>query len=70
MSRRGVFLFHNEGAGRFADRSAALPADLAAARKLAATDWDHDGDLDLIVVGWDGRPHLWLNDGGNANQYI
>src|SRR2546427_5143877 len=30
----------------------------------------HDGDLDLIVVGSDGRPRLLLNEGGNANQYV
>jgi Flp pilus assembly protein TadD len=64
------FLFHNDGTGRFEDRSASLPAGLGAARKVLAVDWDHDGDLDLIVVGSDGRPHLLLNDGGNANQYV
>ncbi len=65
-----ALLFHNDGAGRFQDRSASLPKDLGAARRVAAVDWDHDGDLDLIVVGADGRPHLLLNDGGNANQYV
>ncbi len=67
---RGVFLFHNNGKGRFENRSSILSADLGAARKVTAVDWDHDGDLDLIVVGWDGRPHLLLNDGGNANQFV
>jgi tetratricopeptide (TPR) repeat protein len=67
---RRVLLFHNDGRGRFEDRSASLPKDLGSARKVAAVDWDHDGDLDLIVVGADGRPHLLLNDGGNANQYV
>ena len=67
---RGVFLFRNDGTGRFEDRSSSLPGDLASAQVVGATDWDHDGDLDLIVIGADGRPHLWLNDGGNANQYV
>ena len=67
---RGVFLFHNDGTGRFEDRSGALPGDLGAARKVTAVDWDHNGALDLIVVGGDGRPHLLLNEGGNSNQYV
>lgn len=66
----GVFLFRNDQKGRFVDQSSILPHDLPAARRIAAVDWDHDGDLDLIVVGADGRPHLWLNEGGNANQYV
>ena len=70
VAGRRVGLFHNDGAGRFQDRSAILPRDLGSARKVAAVDWDHDGDLDLIVVGADGRPHLLLNDGGNANQFV
>jgi hypothetical protein len=67
---RRILLFHNGGNGRFEDRSASLPKDLGSARKVAAVDWDHDGDLDLLVVAADGRPHLLLNDGGNANQYV
>ena len=67
---RGVFLFRNDATGRFVDRSAILPSDLPALRRVAAADYDRDGDLDLIVVGSDGRPRLLLNDGGNANQYV
>src|SRR6185295_5697467 len=29
-----------------------------------------DGDLDLIGGGWDGRPRVLRNDGGNVNQYV
>jgi len=67
---RGVYLFRNDQTGRFVDHSAILPDDLRAARRVAAVDYDRDGDLDLIVVGEDGRPRLLLNDGGNANQYV
>jgi tetratricopeptide (TPR) repeat protein len=70
VAGRRVFLFRNDGSGRFEDRSASLPGDLRAAQSVTAVDWDHDGDLDLIVVGADGRPHLLLNDGGNSNQYV
>jgi len=67
---RGVYLFRNDQTGRFVDHSSILPADLHAASRVVAVDYDRDGDLDLIVVGADGRPRLLLNDGGNANQYV
>ena len=70
VGARGVYLFRNDQTGRFVDRSAILPEDLHAGRRVAAVDFDRDGDLDLIVVGEDGRPRLLLNEGGNANQYV
>jgi tetratricopeptide (TPR) repeat protein len=67
---RGVFLFRNDAKGRFEDFSTSLPDSLRAGRAVAVADVDQDGDLDLIVVGWDGRPRLLRNDGGNVNQYV
>src|SRR5881296_3564341 len=67
---RGVYLFRNGQTGRFLDRSVILPNDLHAARRVVAVDYDRDGDLDLLVIGADGRPRLLLNDGGNTNQYV
>ena len=70
----GLVLLHNDGKGRFTDRSALLPAAVArtAARQVSAIDFDDDGDLDLLVMGGglDGRVQLLRNDGGNLNQFV
>jgi len=65
----GVMLFRNAGGGRFEDRSHSLPADLASGSALATTDFDGDGDIDLLVAGASGV-RLLRNDGGNANPYV
>src|SRR5207249_10483931 len=67
---RGVLLFRNDATSGFEDVSSILPDSLRAGRAVAVADIDQDGDLDLIVVGWDGRPRLLRNDGGNVNQYV
>jgi tetratricopeptide (TPR) repeat protein len=67
---RGVLLFRNDPTRGFEDYSSILPDSLRAGRAVAVADVDQDGDLDLVVVGWDGRPRLLRNDGGNVNQYV
>jgi len=67
---RGVLLFRNDPTRGFEDYSSILPDSLRAGRAVAVADVDQDGDLDLIVIGWDGRPRLLRNDGGNVNQYV
>jgi tetratricopeptide (TPR) repeat protein len=65
-SARSVFLFRNEGTGRYDDRSSVLPPTGAAAQALAVVDVDADGDQDLLI-GEMGGLRLLRNDGGNAN---
>ena len=67
---RAVFLFHNEGDGRLADRSARLPASVSAGTAILATDVDQDGDEDLLIAVPAGRVHLLRNDGGNRRMAV
>jgi Tfp pilus assembly protein PilF len=64
-----VFLFRNDGTGKYLDRSTLIPAATRSAGAIAisSSDVDDDGDLDLWLVDSKGAPHLLRNDGGNAN---
>lgn len=62
-------LYHNEGAGRFKDVTAAAGAPMhlpQTARSIGVLDFDGDGLLDLLVLGTVGRSEtlLFRNRGG------
>ncbi len=59
------YLFHNEGDGCFVDISSASGiADIATTSMgIIATDFDSDGDSDIVVVNDLDRNLLWENDG-------
>ena len=65
---RGASLFRNDGSGRFANRSALLPAPLQhdSTGPMLVADLDRDGDQDILIGARDGV-HLLRNDGGNAH---
>ncbi len=67
---RGAVLMHNEGNGQFTDRSDRLPASVTSGTAIVATDFDGDGDEDLIVAANDAGVHLLRNDGGNTSMAV
>ncbi len=69
-SGRGVFLFHNIGSGKFTDASFVLPDDLLEGHQVVVTDYNEDGDLDILVSGKNYGIRLLRNDGGNANHHL
>ena len=40
------------------------------ARGAAYADYDHDGDLDVIISTNNGPAYLFRNDGGNRNHWL
>jgi Flp pilus assembly protein TadD len=68
----GVFLFRNDGTGKFLDRSTLIPAPVraAGASAIAVSDVDGDGDEDLLLIDAAGAPRLLRNDFGNSNLAV
>jgi Flp pilus assembly protein TadD len=75
---RGVALLHNDGTGKFEDRSAMLPSiatagatsGTSASATIATLDVGRDGDQDFAIADPAAGLHLLRNDGGNANLFV
>ncbi len=61
-------LFHNTGGGKF-EPVAAFTKPLVA-RGAAYSDFDGDGDLDVLISNNNGPAVLYRNDGGNRNHWL
>jgi hypothetical protein len=67
------FLFENGGGGRFREVGRERGRDFRlenVARGLAVADYDHDGDLDLLISTSNGPPRLLRNDSRNGHHWI
>jgi len=67
-----IFLFRNDGTGRFVDKSALIPEPVrtAGASAIAVSDVDNDGDEDLFLIDGAGAPRLLRNDFGNNDLAV
>ena len=71
--REPARLFHNNGHGSFDYVGASAGPDLGrpiVGRGAAYADFDHDGDLDILITANGGLAELLRNDGGNKNNWI
>jgi hypothetical protein len=66
-------LFRNLGAKKFENVSNKVGAEFTkplVARGAIYGDYDHDGDLDVLLTSNGGPAHLFRNDGGNKNHWL
>jgi hypothetical protein len=61
-------LFHNLGNHKFENVPAFTKALVG--RGAAYADFDHDGDLDVLISTNSGPAYLYRNDGGNRNHWL
>jgi hypothetical protein len=71
--RQPPLVFRNLGTRRFEHVTGSLGADFArpiVARGAAYSDYDRDGDLDVVLTTNHGPAYLFRNDGGSRNHWI
>jgi enediyne biosynthesis protein E4 len=71
--REPPLMFRNLSGGKFENVSGQLGTDFAKpilARGAAYGDFDHDGDLDILMTTNNGPACLYRNDGGNRNHWM
>ena len=66
VSKKGLFLFRNDGTGRFTETITLIEKGVAG----AVGDYDNDGDLDLFFINDKGHLRALQNNGGNQNNWI
>lgn len=68
--RQSPHLFVNDGAGRFTDVAADIPAfkQRVVGRGTATLDYDRDGDLDILVTGNGGNVFLYENTAADLDR--
>ena len=67
---QGVFLFRNDGTGRFVEALDLLPNTVRNGLDGAVGDYDNDGDLDLFLIDANDRVVALRNEGGNQNGWL
>jgi hypothetical protein len=71
--RQAPLLFRNLGRSQFQNVTATMGAAFnrpIVGRGAAYADFDHDGDLDILISTNNGPAYLYRNDGGNRNHWL
>jgi hypothetical protein len=71
--REAPLLFRNLGNHKFDNVTASMGTAFnraIVARGAAYADYDHDGDLDILISTNNGPAYLYRNEGGNRNHWI